>query len=144
MTTLGQRIQNTSLWGGYRVWQRNRDAFFRAWKVEVGGIAIEPFVFLIAIGFGLGSYIQDVDGFTYAEFLTPGAIAEYAMFHATFDSTYGSYLRMETHHVYEAVLFTPLGPADIVWGEVLWAATRGLLSLSHKPSSRSKAGALNW
>ena len=38
------------------------------------------------------------------------------MFHATFDSTYGSYLRMETHHVYEAVLFTPLGPADIVWG----------------------------
>jgi lipooligosaccharide transport system permease protein len=50
------------------------------------------------------------------------------MFHATFDSTYGAYLRMETHHVYEAILFTPLGPHDIVTGEIMWGATRGVLS----------------
>jgi lipooligosaccharide transport system permease protein len=55
-------------------------------------------------------------------------VAAYAMFHATFDSTYGAYLRMEAHHIYEAILFTPLGPEDIVVGEVMWAATRGLLS----------------
>ena len=50
------------------------------------------------------------------------------MWHATFDSTYGAYIRMETHHVYEAMLFTPLGPEDIVMGEVLWSASRGALS----------------
>jgi lipooligosaccharide transport system permease protein len=96
--------------------------------VEVGGIFVEPFIFLIAIGFGLGLYIQNIDGASYSRFLAPGVIAGYAMFHASFDSTYGAYLRMEAHHIYEAILFTPLGPEDIVVGEVMWAATRGLLS----------------
>ena len=50
------------------------------------------------------------------------------MFHSTFDSTYGAYLRMETHHIYEAYLFTPIEPEDIVMGEVMWGASRGLLS----------------
>ena len=121
-------FQQSVLWGGFRVWQRDRDAFFRSWKVEVGGIAIEPFIMLVALGYGLGSYIEDFNGLSYAAFLAPGVVASYAMWHSTFDSTYGAYLRMESHHIYEAMLFTPLGPADIVMGEVLWSATRGLFS----------------
>ena len=35
---------------------------------------------------------------------------------------------MTTHNLYESILFTPLGPEDIVVGEVLWGATRGLVS----------------
>jgi lipooligosaccharide transport system permease protein len=96
--------------------------------VEVGGIAVEPFIMLVGLGFGLGAYIQDFGELSYAEFLAPGVVTSYAMWHACFDSTYGAYLRMETHHIYEAVLFTPLGPEDIVVGEILWAATRGVLS----------------
>ena len=111
-----------------RVWQRNRDAFMRNWRFEVGGLAVEPFIMLIAIGFGLGAYIRGIEGSSYAAFLAPGVIASYAMFHASFDSTYGAYLRMETHHVYEAILFTPLGPEDIVLGEVLWGASRSALT----------------
>ncbi len=123
-----QSVQKTIVWGGFRVWQRNRDAFLRSWRVEVGGIAVEPFVMLVAIGFGLGAYVQGIGEQTYAQFVAPGVIASYAMWHATFDSTYGAYLRMETHHVYDAILFTPLGPEDIVMGEVMWSATRALLS----------------
>ena len=128
MTTLTQRFHTTRVWGGFRVWQRNRDAFARAWKLEIGGLAVEPFIMLVAVGFGLGSYVQQIDGRSYAEFLAPGVLASYAMFHATFDTTYGSYLRMETHHVYDAMLFTPLEPVDIVMGEVMWGATRGAIS----------------
>ena len=50
------------------------------------------------------------------------------MFHATFDATYGAYLRMESHHIYEAMLYTPLEPQDIVVGEVMWGATRAIIS----------------
>jgi lipooligosaccharide transport system permease protein len=128
MMALQRSMHGTVLWGAFRVWQRNRDAFKRAWKVEIGGIAVEPVIMLIAIGFGLGAYIPDIGDQSYAEFLAPGVIASYAMFHATFDSAWGAYLRMESHHVYEAILFTPLGPEDIVLGEVLWSATRGLLA----------------
>ena len=82
------------------------------------------------LGFGLGEYIQDIGdlNLSYAEYLAPGVIASYAMFHASFDSTFGAYLRMETHHIYEAVLFTPLGPKEIVTGEVMWSATRAVMS----------------
>ena len=128
MSTLSRSVQGTVLWGAFRVWQRDRDAFKRAWKVEVAGIAFEPVILLVAIGFGLGAYIAEIGDQSYAEFLAPGLIASYAMFHATFDSTFGAYLRMDSQHIYEAILFTPLGPEDIVLGEVLWAATRGLLA----------------
>ena len=125
---VAQALRSSVWWGGWRVWQRNRDAFLRSWKVEIGGIVVEPFIMLVAIGFGLGAYIQDIGDMSYAEFLAPGIIASYAMFHATFDSTFGAYLRMETHNIYEAVLFTPLGPEDIVTGEVMWSASRATLS----------------
>lgn len=128
MTTMGAAFQGTVLWGGFRVWQRNWDAFLRGWRVEVGGLTVEPFIMLVALGYGLGSYIQDVDGLSYATFLAPGVVASYAMWHSTFDSTFGAYMRMETHHVYEAILFTPLDTEDIVMGEVLWSATKGALS----------------
>ena len=126
--SLTYTVQSSVVWGGWRVWQRNRDAFLRAWKVEVGGIAVEPFAVLVAIGFGLGQYVEAFDGLTYAQFVAPGVLASYAMFHATFDATYGAYLRMETHHVYDAILFTPLGPEDIVLGEVIWGASRSVVT----------------
>ncbi len=125
-----QMIQRTPVWGGFRLWQRNREATMRAWKVEIGGLFIEPFILLIAMGFGLGAYVGTIGDLTYAEFIAPGIIASYAMFHATFDATYGAYLRMESHHVYEAILFTPMEPQDIVVGEVIWGATRSVISAS--------------
>jgi lipooligosaccharide transport system permease protein len=83
---------------------------------------------LVAIGFGLGAYVSEIDGRSYAQFVAPGIVASYAMWHSVFDSTYGAYIRMETNHLYEAYLFTPLEPADIVMGEVMWAATRATIS----------------
>ena len=129
LATMATMVQRTPLWGGFRVWQRNLDAFRRAWRFEVGGLAVEPFVLLIGVGFGLGAYISNLgEGISYPHFLAPGVIASYAMFHSTFDASYGAYMRMETHNIYESMLFTPLGPEDIVMGEVMWGASRALLS----------------
>ena len=35
---------------------------------------------------------------------------------------------MDSHHIYEAMLFTPIGPTEIVVGEVMWSATRAVVS----------------
>ena len=126
--SIAPAIHRTPVWGGFRLWQRNRDATMRAWKVEIGGLFVEPFILLMAMGFGLGSYVGNIGDLTYAEFIAPGIVASYAMFHATFDATYGAYLRMESHHIYEAMLFTPMEPQDIVVGEVMWGATRAVIS----------------
>lgn len=121
-------VRSNPVMGGYRVWQRNRDAFLRSWRVELGGFTVDPIVMLVVAGYGIGKLVGDIGDLRYVEYLAPGVVASYAMFHASMDSTYGAYLRMETHHIYEAVLFTPLSPRDIVLGEVMWSASRSVLS----------------
>lgn len=128
MTTMISALRGTVVWGGYRVWQRNRDVFLRAWVLDTGGLVVEPFFIVLAMAFGLGLYIDNIDGLSYGNFVAPGILAGYAMYHSSFDQTFGAYLRLETHHIYDAILFTPLGPSDIVLGEILWGSTRSIMS----------------
>ena len=112
----------------FRVWQRNRDVFLRLWQIEVGGFIIEPVVVLLALGFGLGSFVGDIEGLPYEEWVAPGILASYAMFHASFETTYGAYMRMETNRVYEGIIVTPVGVEDLAVGEIVWGASRSVLS----------------
>jgi len=42
-------------WRFYRLWQRNRDVFFRLWHSEGAGAIIEPVLVLLAFGMGMGA-----------------------------------------------------------------------------------------
>ena len=111
-----------------KVWRRNRDVFLRLWKTEIGGIIAEPIVILTALVFGLGSYVEDISGRTYGEFVAPGIIASYAMFHAVFECTFSTYLRMETNRIFASIIVTPVSVEDLVAGEIAWGATRSTLT----------------
>jgi lipooligosaccharide transport system permease protein len=112
----------------YRVWQRNKDVFLRLWPAELGGFLLEPVVVLLALGYGLGAFVGEIQGLSYAQWVAPGIIASYAMFHSAFETTYGAYMRMETHRVYHGIIVTPVGVEGLVVGEILWGATRSLMS----------------
>jgi lipooligosaccharide transport system permease protein len=115
-------------WRFYRLWQRNRDVFFRLWHSEGAGAIIEPILVLLAFGMGMGALIGDVGDQKYIEFLAPGVIVAYAMFAASFECTYGSYFRMEHHYTFDAILATPLNVEDITAGEIFWGATRSFMT----------------
>ena len=51
-----------SLVRSLHIWERSRDVFLRNWKTETGGIVVEPLLVLTAVGFGLGSYMADIQG----------------------------------------------------------------------------------
>ena len=112
----------------YRMWQRNRDVFFRVWRTEVPGMVAEPLMVLVAMGFGLGAFVGTVNGGRYIEFIGPGIIASYAMFSASFECTYGSYVRMHYQRTYDAIVSTPLNLEDVIAGEIFWGATRSILT----------------
>ncbi|MBI2304805.1 MAG: ABC transporter permease [Chloroflexi bacterium] len=112
----------------YRVWQRNRDVYFRLWLSETLPMLVEPLFVLVAMGFGLGAYVALAGGQSYLEFLAPGLIASYAMFSATFECTYGSYVRMELQKTFDAIIATPLSIEDVIAGEILWAGTRSAMT----------------
>lgn len=115
-------------WRFIRLWQRNRDIFFRLWRSEAPASIAEPVLVLLAFGVGMGAYVGLVDGQKYIEFLAPGIIAAYAMFSASFECTYGSFFRMEHQYTYDAILATPLNVEDVTAGEIFWGATRSLMT----------------
>ncbi len=115
-------------WRSIRVWQRNRDVFFRLWHSEAPGFVAEPIIVLVAMGLGLGAYVGLVDGQKYIEFIAPGVIAAYAMFSASFECTYGSFVRMEYQRTYDAIIATPLSVEDVTAGEIFWGATRSFMT----------------
>ena len=110
------------------MWQRNRDVFFRLWKSIAPGFMIEPIILLVALGFGFGAFMGVIDGNSYMEYIVPGLVGSYAMTTAVFECSYGVYFRMEYRRTYDSILTTPLNVEDIIGGEILWGATRSLIT----------------
>ncbi len=112
----------------YRVWQRNRDVFFQLWRAELLPPLMEPIVMFLALGLGLGTYVELTGDTDYIQFLAPGVLVIFPMFAAMFESLWGAYWRLERSGTYAAILATPARPEDIVAGDILWAATRMLIN----------------
>ena len=111
-----------------KVWYRN----FLVWKrfywtscVEAIG---EPILYLVAIGYGLGAVIGSLDGRPYIEFLVPALIANAIMFGTSLETTYGSYSRLKIERTFQSIVVTPISLEEVIAGEVIWGATRGLIS----------------
>ena len=114
--------------GAWRVWQRSRDVMMRRWKTEILGITVEPFVVILALGLGLGQFVELDSGEEYVQFLAPGLLALFPMFAAVFECAWGSYVRLEMQGTYTAILATPAGVDDVITGEVLWGTTRSMIN----------------
>ena len=110
------------------VWQRN----FLVWKklaiASVLGNVAEPLITLIAFGYGLGSLLKEINGVPYIAFLASGSICMSVMMASSFEALYSAFSRMHGQKTWEALLNTPLALDDIVLAEMLWAATKSLIS----------------
>lgn len=111
-----------------RVWRRDFDAFRRYFYVNLIGNMGDPVLYLVAMGFGLGSYMGNLGGVPYVQFLAPGIIVSSAMFAASYECTYMSFLKMVHLKTYDAVIATPVNVEDVVLGDIAWGATKGLFS----------------
>ena len=127
-----------------RVWQRNRDTYLRLWKTELWPPFIEPIMYLLAFGFGLGVYVTSIGGQSYLEFIAPGILAQSTMFAAAFECTYGSFVRMEHQKTFDAIIATPVSIEDVVTGEILWGASRGAFSAFAILVVVSAMGLVDW
>ena len=109
--------------------ERNVLQFPHFWKVLLAGF-IEPVLYLLGIGFGIGSLIKGIpvgDGHTvsYAVFVAPALMASSAMNGAIYETTFNMFFKLRHVKLYEGVVATPVGVEDVAAGEVLWAVARG-------------------
>jgi lipooligosaccharide transport system permease protein len=109
------------------VWRRNWDVFFRTYQVNFLPPVIEPILYLLAIGYGLGFFVGEIDGVPYVRYIAPALLAISMMNSAFFECTYSSYVRMYYQKTFDAIIATPLSIDDVIAGELLWGATRSLI-----------------
>ena len=123
------RVRIPSARGAFRVWQRNATIFRKFWKTIMLPNLFEPLLYLVALGLGLGAFIREggINGLTYTQYVAPGLLASNAMFAASFESTFNTFVRLKIGRIYDAIVATPVNAEDIVAGEYLWAGTRAAL-----------------
>jgi lipooligosaccharide transport system permease protein len=109
------------------VWRRNASMYRRIWMLNILPNFFEPVLYLLSIGIGVGAYISEMGGTTYAAFLAPGLVCVAAMNGASFEVTYNIFVRLNFEKQYDAMLTTPIQPDDVLVGEVLWAITRSAI-----------------
>jgi lipooligosaccharide transport system permease protein len=112
----------------FKVWYRDFVVWTRYWWTSLVGAIGEPVLYFLAIGYGLGSFIPSIEGMPYIQFLAPALIASAIMHSASFETTYSSYTRMEVQKTYHSIAVTPINLPEVIAGEILWGATKSLLS----------------
>lgn len=99
------------------------------WGSQIGVMlsgAVEPLLYLMAMGFGLGVFIGQANGgSSYAAYIAPALLASSAMMGAVMDTVYNVFFKLKFNKLYEGMLSTSLSPMDVAFGEIFVALVRG-------------------
>jgi lipooligosaccharide transport system permease protein len=114
----------------WKVWRRNRDVFMKTYKTSFLPPLLEPVLYLLALGLGLGGFVQLINGEPYIQFIAPALVAVSMMFSSFYECTFGSFVRMYFQKTFDAIIATPINIEEVIAGEMLWGATRSLINSS--------------
>ena len=113
--------------GALRVLNRHLRVFSHIWQHDVMFTVVEPLFYLTAFGLGMGVFVQDIAGMTYLEFLAPGMVTLSAMYAATFECSYGTFVRIHHQKTSLALLAGPVTARDVILGEMLYGTLKSTL-----------------
>jgi lipooligosaccharide transport system permease protein len=109
--------------------ERHARVYRHTWLILASGVG-EPLFYLLSVGIGIGHLVGPVAGVSYAAYVAPALLATSCMNGAIYDSTFNVFFLLKYAKVYDATLATPMRPADVALGQVIWALLRGALYAS--------------
>jgi lipooligosaccharide transport system permease protein len=120
----------------------------RTWRASMFSTLISPVLFLAAMGLGLGVLVDRgpggavLGGLDYLAFLAPGLLAANAMQTAVGESTWPVMGGVRWQKTYFAMIATPLRPADVMGGHLLFVGFRLVTSSAAFFAAAAVFGAL--
>jgi ABC-2 type transport system permease protein len=108
----------------YTLWLRQITRFFRA-RSRVVAAVVQPMLFLLALGYGLGSIYKRAGEGNYLQFLVPGIMAQTVLFAAMF---YGAMIMFDKQFGFlKETLVAPVSRLKIMLGGALGGATTAVM-----------------
>lgn len=112
-----------------RVAEAEARVYRRVWRGSVVSSFLNPVLYLLAMGVGLGSLVDrnlpsGVAGVPYLAFLAPGLLVGFAFQTGAGEGAWKVMAGFKWRKTYDAVLATPVGVPALVAGHLLWSATR--------------------
>ena len=95
------------------------------WKTTTFSSVLEPVIYLLAFGLGLGTTIvNQVDGLEYVEFVGTGMVATAVIFSSALPAMFGSFVKHRFQRTYDAILAAPVDVEELVTAEMAWIGVR--------------------
>jgi lipooligosaccharide transport system permease protein len=117
-----RRLEPAAITG---VMSREVANFRTFWKATTFSSVLEPIVYLVAFGLGLGSTIVNrVEGLEYVEFVGTGMVATAVIFSSAFPAMFGTFVKHRFQGTYDAILAAPVDVEELVTAEMLWIGIR--------------------
>ncbi len=114
-----------------RVLEHDLLVFRRGWHSYLLSGLAQPFLYLVAMGIGLGLYVNRNGGLPggvpYLNYIAPALLVTQAMMAAAFESAWPIMSKIMWDKTYLAALNTPLGAMDLLMGDLMWIAFRASL-----------------
>jgi lipooligosaccharide transport system permease protein len=115
------RLERAALQG---VMVREVVNFSSFWRSSTFSSTVDPTIYLLAFGFGFGSLVSHVAGYNYIDFVGTGIVATTVLFSGAFPAMYGTFVKYQFQHTYDAILAAPVDTEELVTGEALWIGAR--------------------
>ena len=117
-----RRLEPAAITG---VMSREVANFRTFWKATTFSSVLEPIIYLLAFGIGLGSTIvTEVDGLEYVEFVATGMVATAVIFSSALPAMFGTFVKHRFQRTYDAILAAPVDVEELVTAEMLWIGVR--------------------
>ncbi len=110
------------------VWRRNLLVWKKLAAASVLGNIADPLLYMLALGYGIGTFVPEIAGMKYIAFIGTGMVCQSAMFTSSFEAMYSAFSRMHMQRTWDAIINAPLSLDDVVFAEWIWAASKAVVS----------------
>ena len=98
--------------------------FSSFWRSSTFSATVEPTVYLLAFGFGIGSLVSSINGLDYVDYVGTGTVATAVLFSSAFPGMFGTFVKYKFQRTYDAILAAPVDTEELVTAEALWIGIR--------------------
>ncbi len=127
-------LPRTSVWrSAQAAYEHAWLLYRRTWRGSIFGNFAQPVLFLVAMGVGLGAYVDRggggaaLGGVPYLQWLAPALLVSTVMQGSVFESTFPILAGFQWVRRFHAMYATPLSPYSIAFGQLAWITTRATL-----------------